>query len=259
MRTESSAAPPTAPWLSKIRRFGLFLVLGVGLSGCTFDFENNTGATKQGHTIFRVFQTFDIIALIVGVFVWALIFWCVARYRRRSPTEWPKQTRYNMPWEVAYTTVPFLIVAGLFAVTVKAENSVDAVAPNPANHMSIQAFQWGWRFTYDNPPGSNKPLTLLSDPDHYATFEMPLNQVTQVNLTTADVIHEFDVPAFDFQRYAQSGVENTFDLTPNKTGTFIGRCGQFCGLHHDLMIFYIKVVQPAQFQTWLLQQERSTT
>lgn len=237
----------------------MLVALAVGLSGCTFNFENNTGATKQGHLIFQTFQGFDITALAVGVLVWALIFWCILAYRRKKADEWPKQTRYNMPWEVAYTILPFFVVAGLFAVTVKVENSVDAVAPNPANKMSIQAFQWGWRFTYDNPGGSSRPLTLLSDPSHYATFELPDNQVTRVTLTTADVVHEFDVPAFDFQRYAQSGVTNVFDLTPNRTGTFIGRCGQFCGLHHDLMIFYVKVVPPAQFQIWLQQQERSAT
>jgi cytochrome c oxidase subunit II len=102
-------------------------------------------------------------------------------------------------------------------------------------------------------------VEVISDPNHYGTFELPNNQITRVNLVTADVIHEFFVPEFNFERYAQSGVVNTFDLTPTRTGTFIGRCAQFCGLHHDLMIFYVKVVQPAQFQTWLQQQERPTT
>ena len=233
--------------------------LAVALSGCTYNFENNKGATTQGHDIFKLFQGFDITALAVGVFVWALIFWCILAYRRKSADHWPRQTRYNMPWEVAYTTIPVLIVAVLFAYTVRTENAVDAVVANPENHMSIQAFQWGWRFTYDNPGGSGQSVTLLSDPNHYATFEIPLNQTTQVDLSTADVIHEFDVPAFNFERYAQSGIVNTFDLTPNQTGTFIGRCAQYCGLHHDLMVFYVKVVQPADFQTWLSQQERSST
>ncbi|HVA43533.1 MAG TPA: cytochrome c oxidase subunit II [Acidimicrobiales bacterium] len=259
MSTSASAPSRATPGRRRLGRVGVLGALALALSGCTYNFENYTGATTQGHQTFKLFQGFDITALAVGIFVWALIFWCILAYRRKSPDHWPRQTRYNMPWEVAYTTIPILIVAVLFGYTVVTENSVDAVAANPANHMSIQAFQWGWRFTYDNPPGSTQAVTLLSDPNHYATFELPLNEVTQVDLTTADVIHEFDVPRFDFQRYAQSGIENTFDLTPTQTGTYIGRCGQFCGLHHDLMIFYVKVVQPATFQTWLQQQERSST
>jgi cytochrome c oxidase subunit 2 len=231
------------------------------LSGCTFNFENNTGATTQGHTIFKMFQGFDITALAVGVFVWALIFWCILAYKRRHPDEMPKQTRYNLPWETAYTLIPVLIVAVLFGFTVVGENSVDKVVPNPTNRMTITAFQWGWKFDYGTgattgtgtAPGTAE---VVSNPDHFATFELPVHETTQVNLITTDVIHEFYVPAFDFERYAQTGVTNVFDLTPTRTGTFIGRCAQFCGLHHDLMIFYVKVVQPAQFQSWLQQQER---
>lgn len=259
MSTETSASPHAEPARRRGWRTTVLVGLAFALSGCTYNFENYTGATKQGRTISDLFRGFDITALVVGVFVWGLIFWCVLAYRRKGRDHWPKQTRYNVPWEVAYTTIPILIAAGLFAFTVKAENSVDAVAPNPANEMTIQGFQWGWRFTYTNPAGSTRPVTLLSDPNHYATFEIPDRSVTRVKLTTADVIHEFYVPRFDFERYAQSGVENTFDLTPTQTGTYIGRCAQFCGLHHDLMIFYVKVVQPAQFQSWLQQQERSTT
>ena len=232
-------------------------LLALLLSGCTFHFENNQGATKQGHTIGRLFDGFDIIALAVGVFVWALIFWCILAYRRKHKDHWPPQTHHNLPWEVAYTTIPVLIVGVLFGYTYVSENSVDKVVSNPDNVMTITAFQWGWKFDYTLPDG--RTAEVVSDPNHYGTFELPLNQVTRVNLVTADVIHEFDVPAFDFERYAQSGVVNTFDLTPIKTGTFIGRCAQFCGLHHDLMIFYVKVVQPAQFQTWVQQLERPAT
>ena len=154
-------------------------------------------------------------------------------------------------------TTPVLIVGVLFGYTYVAENSVDKVVANPDNVMTITAFQWGWKFDYNLPDGGR--AEVISDPNHYGTFELPDNQITRINLVTADVVHEFDVPEFDFERYAQSGVTNTFDLTPTKTGTFIGRCAQFCGLHHDLMIFYVKVVQPAQFQIWVQQLERPTT
>ena len=123
--------------------------------------------------------------------------------------------------------------------------------------MTVTAFQWGWRFSYDLPGGQT--VQVLSDPNSFGTFELPLNQTTRVNLVTADVIHEFYVPQFNFERYAQSGVTNVFDLTPTKTGTFIGRCAQLCGLHHDLMVFYVKVVQPAAFQSWLQQKEGSAS
>jgi heme/copper-type cytochrome/quinol oxidase subunit 2 len=46
-------------------------------------------------------------------------------------------------------------------------------------------------------------------------------------------------------------------ITPTKTGTFQGQCTQFCGLWHSKMLLVLKVLPPAQFQTWLQQQQRS--
>jgi cytochrome c oxidase subunit 2 len=66
-----------------------------------------------------------------------------------------------------------------------------------------------------------------------------------------DVIHGFYVPTFNFSRYAQPGVTNLFDLTPNKTGDFRGQCTQLCGLYHAEMFFHVTTLPPAQFEAWL--------
>jgi cytochrome c oxidase subunit 2 len=43
------------------------------------------------------------------------------------------------------------------------------------------------------------------------------------------------------------GKMNVFELTPNKTGTFIGRCAELCGTYHAQMLFDVKVVTRAEF------------
>ena len=43
------------------------------------------------------------------------------------------------------------------------------------------------------------------------------------------------------------GKMNVFELTPNKTGTFIGRCAELCGTYHAQMLFDVKVVSRAEF------------
>ena len=55
-------------------------------------------------------------ALVVGVIVWGLIFWGCARYRKTDDIL-PRQTKYHLPIEIAYTIAPFLIIAGLFYFT----------------------------------------------------------------------------------------------------------------------------------------------
>lgn len=239
------AGAPRRRW----RRVLVPALLAVALSGCSFDFENNPGITQQAKTTHNLFVGFDAAALLVGALVWGLIGWCVIWYRRKSPDHMPKQTRYNVPWEVVYTVTPVLAVGVLFGYTIVSENSVDKVSTHPDQVVNITAFQWGWKFDYVMPGGHDAVVT--TDPNNFAHMELPLGQTTRVNLRSADVVHEFLVSQFNFQRYAQPGVTNTFDLTPTQTGTFRGRCNFFCGLHHDLMVFYVDIVPPDQFQSWL--------
>jgi cytochrome c oxidase subunit 2 len=53
-----------------------------------------------------------------------------------------------------------------------------------------------------------------------------------------------------FKRDAVPGRTSTFDLTPNRLGTYIGRCGEFCGLNHALMTFTVRVVSPEDYARW---------
>jgi len=124
------------------------------LSGCSAkDVERNlrfgwpTGVTKQA-TEMRVFWTWaGVVALAVGVLVWGLIFWCCIRYRKKSD-ELPRQTKYNLPLEIAYSIFPFLIIAGLFWRTVVVENNVNALTKNPDVVIQVDAFKWNWQFEY---------------------------------------------------------------------------------------------------------------
>jgi cytochrome c oxidase subunit 2 len=40
-------------------------------------------------------------------------------------------------------------------------------------------------------------------------------------------------------------------ITPTRTGTFEGRCAEFCGLDHWRMGFTVRVVDRAEYDQWL--------
>ncbi len=248
-------------WASRLRHLDrraslALLVVGAGavlLSGCQLpDFGGWRGATTQGKNEFRLWQGSVIAAMAVGLFVWALIFWSVLRYRKKKHSEeLPKQTRYNIPWEVAYTTVPIIIVAVLFYFTVVVENRVDAITP-PDTTVKVTAFQWGWNFNY-----VGKNVQVVGNYNRSPQMVLPLNETTHISLVSNDVVHGFYVAAFNFSRFAQPGVVNQFDFDPTRTGVFAGRCTQYCGLYHSQMLFTVRVVTPSQFRSWLLAQQHA--
>jgi cytochrome c oxidase subunit II len=197
--------------------------------------------------------------IIVGGFVFLLILWAVFRYRRRSD-EMPRQFHENILVEILYTTIPVLIVAGLFVFTVITENSVDATQPvnaritstgNPIVNVRVTAFQWGWRFDYPQLNVGVAGETTNGPENHGPQMVVPVGQTVQVTLVSNDVIHGFYVREFNFSRYALPGVVNYFDLDVLRAGTYFGQCTQICGLYHSEMLFSVRAVSPGQFSAWV--------
>ena len=192
-------------------------------------------------------------SLVIGVLVWGLIFYAAFRYRRRPGNQAPRQTKYNLPMELLYTLVPLLIIAVLFFFTVKAQNRVLDQSKPVSHTINVVGQKWSWTFNYmeaDNPAVGNvvhQVGTMSKIPDLY----LPVNKPVRFNLTSADVIHSFWVPAFYFKLDAIPGHPNSFDVTPNKLGTYDGKCAELCGTYHANMIFKVHVVSEDEYNAKL--------
>lgn len=191
-----------------------------------------------------------IASMVVGVFVWGLMGWVVFRYRRTHDAEVPRQSRYNVPLEILYTLVPFLIVGVLFFFTVQAQNGVLAKeTERPVHTINVVGQKWSWTFNYmeeDNPEVGavvHEIGTLERIPDLY----LPVNKPVRFNLQSADVIHSFWIPDFYFKLDVIPGRTNSFDVTPTKEGTFLGKCAELCGTYHAVMVFNVHIVPEEEF------------
>ncbi len=223
------------------------LVAGAVLASCKIpSFGAFHGNTVQGNSTYHLWQGFFIASIFVGGITFLLLGYALIRFRRHGDAI-PKQVHGNTKLEVFYTVIPVLIVAVLFVFTVRVENKVDAVSRNPNLRVDVTAFQWGWKFYYP----SYRVATITQGVDAYPTLELPVGETATFQLVSNDVVHGFYLPQFDFSRYALPGVTNYFDFTPQHTASFVGRCSQLCGLYHAEMLFYVHVVTPAQFASWI--------
>jgi len=230
----------------RVRRIAALPIAALALAGCTVPtFGAAPGATTTSRSVYHLWQGFSIGAVIVGVLTLVLILWAVIFYRRKSDNI-PKQSQYHIPLEMTYTVIPILIVFGLFAATLVVENK-EVANPKTNVTIDINAFQWGWKFTY---PG--KDVVVVGQTTQDPTMVMPVNTDVHINLTSSDVLHGFYVHDFNFSRYALPGVLNQFTFRAVNTGTFNGQCTQLCGLYHSLMVFRVKVVTAGEYQSWLL-------
>lgn len=229
------------------------VLLLMATASCSTSFGIPRGGTAQSEDTFELWRVFFLSAAVVASIVYGLIFWCVIRYRRRRADDLEaqgEQLRANVPIEVLYTVLPFVLATTLFILTFRTERVIDDVSPNPDMVLNVQGYTWGWRFTY---PGEG--VSVVSPPSGEGIpgpqIVLPLGRTIRVVLTSNDVIHAFWVPEFLFKRDAIPGRPTQFDLTTTEAGTFRGHCAEFCGLNHAYMTFTVRVASPEAYAAWL--------
>ncbi|MFI6347018.1 cytochrome c oxidase subunit II [Streptomyces sp. NPDC050560] len=272
--------------LAQVLTAGLILATA---TGCTYkDFPRlgmPTPTTEEAPRILSLWQGSWAAALAVGVLVWGLILWSVVFHRRaRTKVEVPAQTRYNMPIEGLYTVVPIVIVAVFFYFTARDESKLLDTSDKPQHTVNVVGFQWSWAFNYvEDVQGSTgnakSAKELAAIPDRFKdkfpadaggvydvgtpgernpqngnpgpTLWLPKGEKVRFVLTSRDVIHSFWVLPFLMKMDVIPGHTNAFEVTPNKEGTFRGKCAELCGVDHSRMLFNVKVVSPERYQQHL--------
>jgi cytochrome c oxidase subunit II len=241
-----------------------------GTAGCTSNAFTRLGwpvpVTKQGQVALTLWQGSWIAAWAVGAVVWGLIVWAIIFHRKRTDRP-PHQVRYNLPIEMLYTVVPFIMVGVLFFFTARDENYIDKLSPHPDVVVNVTGYQWSWQFQYPQyqvPASVYRDVTMNgeawdpskpSDQKNLPLLVIPTNETVRFNLTSTDVIHSFWIVPFEFKRDVIPGHPNHFQVTPIRTGRFIGHCTELCGLYHSRMLFVVKIVTPAQFSQWIHAQQ----
>ena len=234
------------------------------LSGCTaneaFFFDMPEPATAGAPLIQNLWNGSWIAAWSVGAFTAGLILWSIFAYRRRRINEVPEQTKYNIPLEMLYTIVPLVMVLGLFWFTARDQSEILTLENDQSQTVNVVGFRWAWAFNYldEDVYSIGLPadsLMISEDPaiadTQISTLVLPVDEKVRFELTSPDVIHSFWVPQFLFKMDVIPGKTNAFELTPDKIGTFVGKCAELCGTYHSQMLFSVKVVERAEFNEYV--------
>lgn len=249
---------------ARVARFGAgSLLLVLALSACSradteekLGFGWPAGISDQAREVRELWAWSSLAALVVGVLVWALIFWCAIVYRRRD-SELPRQTKYNLPIEAVYTVLPFLIVAVLFFYTAVTQNVVTDLKPKADTTVTVTAFKWNWQFNYNDrrDPTTDDLLYVVGTDGEIPILVVPENQNVRFVVQSNDVIHSFWVPELLFKRDVfpspEKNQNNQFQIRPTVRGSYVGRCAELCGTYHSQMNFELRVVSVGDYGRYL--------
>ncbi len=209
----------------------------------------------------------DIILLpiitVISLFVLGLLIWVVVRYNRKAnpvPATWS----HNTAIEVAWTLIPVLILMVIAVFSFRLLFDYHNM-PKPDLTVKAVGYQWNWGYEYPDqkipeyisnmlPEDEVAARGLPKDVFRLAATEpmvVPVNKVVRVQVTAADVIHAFALPAFGLKTDAVPGRLNETWFKAEKVGTYYGQCSELCGVDHAFMPIEIKVVTQAEFDAWV--------
>ncbi|HSO02876.1 MAG TPA: cytochrome c oxidase subunit II [Candidatus Limnocylindrales bacterium] len=202
------------------------------------------GATEQTPIIESLWFGAWVAVAIVGVLTGGLILYAAIRFRRKDGDPAPKQMRYNVPLELMYTIVPLVMIMGMFFFTARDQIELTKVSANPDNTIGVVGFRWSWAFNYVEDDVYDVGTAEVED---IPTLYLPVNESVVFELQSPDVIHSFWIPAFLMKMDVFPDRMNKFEVTPNKVGTYAGRCAELCGVDHARMLFTVEVVERAEY------------
>jgi cytochrome c oxidase subunit 2 len=229
----------------------LVLVLGAALALAAVAQAGNGGfapETPHSPNASRINDSYKLIAVFTAaifVIVEGSLIWFVFRYRNRGrprAMEGPQiyaHTRLELMW----TAVPILIVAAITAfVFYKLPGIKDVPAAKAQGGplvVRIEAHQFYWQFRYPNGAISIDEL------------HAPVNRVVRVEIHSEDVDHSWWVPELGGKFDAIPGRTTHTWFKADRTGTYRGQCGEFCGVFHAEMTARVVVEGDSAYRSFL--------
>lgn len=115
--------------------------------------------------------------------------------------------------------------------------------------ISVVGEQWWWRVIYRHDDGRTT--------ESANELRIPTGRPIEIELSTADVIHSFWIPAYAGKIDMISGRTNILHFVADKPGIVTGQCAEYCGGAHALMSFYTVAMTPSDYEVWLAKERTS--
>ena len=219
-------------------------------------------ATELARGIQRLDGILLWIITIISIFVIALVLWSVVRFNRRAnPT--PATFTHNSPLEVAWTLIPIviLIFIGSFSLPVLFKQQE---IPEADITIKVTGYQWYWGYDYvDHGFGFESFMLQKDELEEYGYSQrewllatdtavvVPVGKTVVMQVTAADVIHSWTIPAFGVKQDAVPGRLAELWFNAEREGVYFGQCSELCGKDHAYMPITVKVVSQEVYDDWL--------
>ena len=208
-----------------------------------------------------------VIMALITLFVLALLLWVGYRYSEKK-NKTPSKRVHNTFIEILWTAIPVLILVVISIPSFKLLYKQDVI-PEPDLTIKAIGYQWYWGYEYpdhgnfayeafmlqsEDEVEDNRPFKRMLTTD--TRVVVPVNKIVRVQVTAADVLHSWAVPALGVKTDAVPGRLNETWFKADKTGIYYGMCSELCGVNHQSMPIEIHVVSDNEFSAWVAESQK---
>lgn len=223
-------------------------------------------ATELARDVVWLDSMLLVIITVITVFVTGLLIYVIMRYNaRRNPN--PAGFTHNSPLEVAWTVVPIVILVfiGAFSLPILFKQQE---IPEADITIKVTGYQWYWGYEYVDEDVSFESFLLNREEleqfgytqDQYllatdTAVVVPVGATVVMQVTAADVIHSWTVPAFGVKQDGIPGRLAELWFAAEREGIYFGQCSELCGQAHAYMPITVKVVSQETYDAWLADEQ----
>ncbi|MCR9112262.1 MAG: cytochrome c oxidase subunit II [Rhodobacteraceae bacterium] len=203
-----------------------------------------------------------VIITAITIFVCALLVICIVRFNRKANPN-PSSFTHNSPLEVAWTVVPVVILVFIAAFSLPVLFKQQEIPEGDIN-IKVTGYQWYWGYEYvDHEFGFESFMLAREDLESYGYSDdeyllatdtavvVPVGKTVVMQVTAADVIHSWTIPAFGVKQDGVPGRIAQLWFNAEKEGVYFGQCSELCGKDHAYMPITVKVVSQDAYDMWL--------
>ena len=228
--------------------YGVAVSLVLLLSGCHAAMSIFVSAGPQAALLSTLAWVLIAAAALVFFAVVAFLIAAIGR-RRHESTAVDLTPRPDTIALMGGALIPAGVLVALFMASVLTERKFPAEAGVPAARYTVVGHQWWWEVRDDGP--------RAGDSVRFANeLHIPVGQVVELRLLSADVIHSFWIPQLHGKMDLIPGDTNRIRLIAGRPGVFRGQCAEYCGLEHAHMAFTVVAEPPGAYLLWLADQRR---
>lgn len=201
----------------------------------------------------------------ITIFVCALLLWVILFHNRRANPV-PARFSHNTPIEIAWTVVPILILIAIGSFSVPALFR-QQIMPEADVTIKVTGYQWHWGYEYVDHGVEFTSFMLQRDElaengyedRHYllatdTQVVVPVGRNIVMQVTAADVIHSWAVPAFGVKQDGVPGRLAQLWFNIEEEGIYFGQCSELCGQAHAYMPITVRAVSEEAYIAWLEEQ-----